>query len=35
MYMDLKQKYWWNGMKGDITEYVARCDTCRWVKAEH
>jgi hypothetical protein len=29
MYMDLKQKYWWNGMKGDITEYVARCDTCR------
>jgi hypothetical protein len=18
MYMDLKQKYWWNGMKGDI-----------------
>ena len=35
MYMDLKQKYWWTGMKGDIEEYVAQCDTCRRVKAEH
>jgi hypothetical protein len=33
--MDLKQKKWWNGMKRDITEYVTRCDTCRWVKAGH
>jgi hypothetical protein len=35
MYMDLKQKYWWAGMKLDIAEYVAHCDTCRRVKAEH
>jgi hypothetical protein len=35
MYMDLKQRYWWTGMKGDITEYVTRCDMCRRVKAEH
>ena len=26
MYMDLKQKYWWNGMKADITQFVAHCD---------
>src|SRR5438034_11544513 len=25
MYQDLKAKYWWNGMKRDIVEYVARC----------
>ena len=35
MYMDLKQKYWWTRMKDDIAEYVAHCDTCRRVKAEH
>jgi hypothetical protein len=28
MYMDLKQKYWWNGMKVDIARFVAHCDTC-------
>ena len=35
MYMDLRQKYWWTRMKGDIVEYVAQCDTCRRVKAKH
>ena len=35
MYMDLKQKYWWNGMKADIARFVARCDTCQRIKAEH
>ena len=35
MYIDLKQKYWWTGMKGDIAKYVAQCDTYRRVKAEH
>jgi hypothetical protein len=34
MYKDLKTWYWWYGMKRDITEYVALCDTCQWVKAE-
>ena len=35
MYQDLKQNYWWPGMKKDIGEYVALCDTCQRVKAEH
>jgi hypothetical protein len=35
MYQDLKQHYWWTKMKIDIACYVARCDTCRRVKAIH
>jgi hypothetical protein len=35
MYQDLKLSYWWYGMKRDIAEYVALCDTCQRVKAEH
>jgi hypothetical protein len=35
MYLDLKQKYWWVGLKRDVAGYVAVCDTCQRVKAEH
>jgi hypothetical protein len=35
MYKDLKTWYWSYGMKRDITEYRALCDTCQRVKAEH
>ncbi|XP_022685201.1 uncharacterized protein LOC111258310 [Setaria italica] len=35
MYQDLKHCFWWEKMKVDIAEYVARCDTCQRVKAEH
>jgi hypothetical protein len=35
MYHDLKQHYWWTKMKIEIARYVARCDTCRRVKAMH
>jgi hypothetical protein len=35
MYNDLKTRYWWYSMKQDVTEYVALCDTCQRVKAEH
>jgi hypothetical protein len=35
MYKDLKTRYWWYGMKQDVTEYVTLCDTCQMVKAEH
>ena len=35
MYRDLKQFYWWKGMKRDMTKYVFKCLTCQQVKAEH
>ena len=35
MYLDLKEKYWWYGLKRDVAEYVVLCDTCQRVKAEH
>ncbi|KAI3829670.1 hypothetical protein L1987_03798 [Smallanthus sonchifolius] len=35
MYQDLRQQYWWPGMKKDIAHYVAKCLTCSKVKAEH
>jgi hypothetical protein len=35
MYTDLKTRYWWYGMKRDITEYVSLCDTCQIVKVKH
>jgi hypothetical protein len=35
MYKDLKTRYWWYGMKRDVTKYVALCETCQRVKAEH
>ena len=31
----LKERFWWTGMKKDIAEYVAICDVCQRVKAEH
>ncbi|WVZ89088.1 LOW QUALITY PROTEIN: hypothetical protein U9M48_035542 [Paspalum notatum var. saurae] len=35
MYYDLKERFWWYGMKRAVAEYVAICDTCQCVKAEH
>ncbi|XP_071683404.1 uncharacterized protein [Lolium perenne] len=35
MYMGLKERFWWNNMKRDIAEYIAKCDVCSRVKAEH
>ena len=32
MYRDLREIYWWNGMKRDITEFVIKCHNCQQVK---
>jgi hypothetical protein len=35
MYMDLKERFWWTSMKREIAEFIALCDVCNRVKAEH
>ena len=35
MYRDLRQNFWWPGLKKDIAHFVERCTTCLQVKAEH
>nr|GFA21575.1 putative reverse transcriptase domain-containing protein [Tanacetum cinerariifolium] len=35
MYHDLKQYFWWSGMKRDVATFVARCLICQQVKIEH
>ena len=35
MYHDLKRYYHWVGMKKDVANWVAACNVCQLVKAEH
>ena len=35
MYNNLKQLYWWHGMKLDISDFVLKCLVCQQVKVEH
>nr|GEW04695.1 putative reverse transcriptase domain-containing protein [Tanacetum cinerariifolium] len=35
MYYDLRDMYWWPGMKKEIAIYVSKCLTCTKVKAKH
>jgi hypothetical protein len=29
MYVDLREKYWWKGMKGDVAKFIAQCNICQ------
>jgi hypothetical protein len=35
MYQDLKRRFWWYGMKREIAEHVAICDSYQRTKTEH
>ena len=35
MYHDLREIYWWEGLKRDIAEFVSKCPNRQQVKAEH
>ena len=35
MYRDLREVYWWEGMKINISQFVAKCSNCQQVKVEH
>nr|GFC12014.1 retrotransposable element Tf2 [Tanacetum cinerariifolium] len=34
MYHDLKQHFWWSGMKRDVATFVSKCLICQQVKIE-
>ncbi|PKU84042.1 hypothetical protein MA16_Dca010326 [Dendrobium catenatum] len=35
MYQDLKEVFWWPGMKRSVADTVSKCISCQMVKAEH
>ena len=35
MYQYLKQHFWWNMMKRELTQYIGKCLVCQQVKTEH
>ncbi|KAA3484387.1 DNA/RNA polymerases superfamily protein [Gossypium australe] len=35
MYRDLREQFWWPGLKREVTEFVGKCLTCQQVKVEH
>nr|GFC96279.1 retrotransposon protein, putative, Ty3-gypsy subclass [Tanacetum cinerariifolium] len=35
MYHNLKQHFWWSGMKRDVATFVSICLICQQVKIEH
>ena len=35
IYRDLQEVYWWDGLKRDIAEFVAKCPDCLYAKTKH
>ena len=35
MYKDIQERFWRHGMKRDIAAFIACCDSCQRIKAEH
>ena len=35
IYQDLKNLFWWPGMKSDVARFVYACLTCQKLKVEH
>nr|GFC94043.1 retrotransposon-related protein [Tanacetum cinerariifolium] len=35
MFHDLKQHFWWSGMKRDVAMFVSKCLICQHVKNKH
>jgi len=35
MYKDLKESFWWIGIKADVADFVAQCLVCQKAKIEH
>ena len=35
MYQDLREMFWWEGLKREIAEFSAKCPNCQLVKVEH
>jgi len=35
MYQDLKESFWWSGMKKEIGQYIVTCMTFQKAKVEH
>ncbi|KAA3485091.1 zinc finger and BTB domain-containing protein 11-like [Gossypium australe] len=35
MYQDLRELYWWPGLKQKVTDFIAKCLTCQQVQAKH
>ena len=35
IYHDLRKVYWWDGLKRDIAEFVAKCQNFQQVKDKH